>query len=228
MKNEWCVYRHVSDTDTTIFAVHVDDILCASSSKAENDRFKADLLSQWKISDLGPAKFALGIAISRDTSTKTISISQLAFIDRILERFHMSNSHPCDTPMIAGLQLRRPEKSSPVDPHIVEWMKHTPYCELISGLNYLTVATRPDIAYAVGRLASFLDCYHEEHWNATTCILRYIKGTCLLSLTLGGTSPLSLVRFADLDYANSHDTSCSISGYCYSLGTGMISWSSKK
>jgi hypothetical protein len=40
------------------------------------------------------------------------------------------------------------------------------YRKLIGNLNYLTVATRPNIAFAVGRLTSFLDCYWEEHWNA--------------------------------------------------------------
>lgn len=42
----------------------------------------------------------------------------------------------------------------------------TPYHELIGSLNYIAVATRPDIAYAVGRPASFLDCRRPEHWSA--------------------------------------------------------------
>jgi hypothetical protein len=58
MKNEWCVYCHDSDTGFTIFALHVDNII------AETDRFKSDLKSRWGISKLGPAKFALGIAIT--------------------------------------------------------------------------------------------------------------------------------------------------------------------
>jgi hypothetical protein len=36
MKNEWCVYRRVSDSGTTIFALHVDDIIAASSSVEES------------------------------------------------------------------------------------------------------------------------------------------------------------------------------------------------
>jgi hypothetical protein len=228
MVNDWCVYRRVSGTGTTIFAVHVDDIISASSSMEENNRFKAELLSQWDISDLGPIKFALGIAITRDHPNRTISLSQSAFIEQILERFNMSDAHPCDTPMTAGLQLPRVDKTVPPEPHVAEWMKRTPYRELVGSLNYLAVATRPDIAYAVGRLAAFLDCYRDTHWAAAQRVLRYIKGTRFFSLTLGGSSPPSLVGYSDSDYANCLDTSRSISGYCYSLGSGVISWSSKK
>jgi len=38
---------------------------------------------------------------------------------------------------------------------------------------------REDIAYAVGRLASFLDCFQPEY-----CVQRYLKGTMALSLIL--------------------------------------------
>jgi len=228
MRNEWCVYRRSSSTGTTIFALHVDDIIVASSSTDETDRFKAELRSQWEISDLGPAKFALGIAITRDLANKSITISQAAFIDRILERFNLSDAHPVDVPMVLGVKLTRPDKSLPVPAHIAAWVTRTPYRELVSSLNYLAVATRSDISYAVGRLASYLDCYREDHWNAALRVLRYIKGTCHLALKLGGPSPPSLSGYADSDFANCPETSRSISGYCYSLSTGMISWSSKK
>src|SRR5260370_40798334 len=109
MKNEWCVYCHVSDTGCTIFALHIDDIIAASSSAAETNRFNVDLLSKWEISDLSPAKFTLRISISRDVSNHTISISQGTFIDRLIECFNQMDAHTCDTPMIVGLPLTRDE-----------------------------------------------------------------------------------------------------------------------
>jgi hypothetical protein len=198
----------------------IDDILSAASSPAENDLFKDQLKRLWDISDLGPAKYALGIAITHNRSDKTISISQSSFIDRIVEHFGQSDARPADTPMVARLHLQRPDKASPVPPEISEWAEGTPYRELVGSLNYIAVATRPKIAYAVGCLASFLDCYCPDHWSAAIRVLQYLKGTHDLQLVLGGQSSLSLVGHSD--------TSRSITGYCFSLGSGMVSWSSKK
>ena len=107
-------------------------------------------------------------------------------------------------------------------------MQRTPYRELVGSLNYLAVATRPNLAFAVGRLASFLDCYRPEHWTAAIRVLRYVKGTRDLALVLGGTTLPSLRGHSDSEYANCPDTSRSISGYCFTLGSGVVSWSSKK
>jgi hypothetical protein len=130
--------------------------------------------------------------------------------------------------MVAGLHLQCPNKASPVPPEVDEWAGRTPYRKLIGSLNYIAVATCPDIAYAVSCLTSFLDCYHPDHWSAAICVLRYLKCTCDLQLVLSGHSSLSLVGHSDSDYANCKDTSRSIAGYCFSLSSGMVSWSSKK
>jgi Reverse transcriptase (RNA-dependent DNA polymerase) len=225
---EWCVYRRRSATGTIIFAVHVDDIISAASSAAENERFRDFLSSKWDISALGPANFALGIAISRDLSKRTISLSQTALIDRVLEKFGMMDANPVETPMVPGIQLRRPDKSIPLSQTEAEWFARTPYRSLVGSLMYLAVGTRPDIAYAVGRLSTFLDCYRPEHWDAATRVLKYLKGTRALSLVLGGQEPVTLTGFSDSDYANCPDSSRSTSGYCFSLGSGVVSWSSRK
>jgi Reverse transcriptase (RNA-dependent DNA polymerase) len=225
---EWCIYRRHSPTGTVIFVVHVDDIISAASSPSENERFKAQLKGKWDISDLGPAKFSLGIAITRDLTANTISISQTALIDRVVEQFRQSDAHSVEVPMVPGLQLRRPDKSLPTPPDIVAWAERTPYRSLVGSLMYIAIGTRPDIAYAVGRLASFLDCYRPEHWEAAIRVLRYLKGSRSLSLTLGGSNSIHLTGYSDSDYANCPDTSRSISGYCFSLGSGMISWGSRK
>ena len=225
---EWCVYHRTTPQGTVIFAVHVDDIISIASTAEANNNFKVQLNETWKISDLGEAKFALGIAITRDRSKRTIGLSQTALIDRVTTEFGQTNSHHVDTPMIAGLQLTRPDKNMPVPASTTSWMEKTPYRALIGSLNYIAVGTRPDIAYAVGRLASFLDCYRPEHWEAAVRVVRYLKGTRLLSLQLGGLAPITLLGHSDSDYANCPDTSRSIGGYCFSLGGGAISWASRK
>ena len=59
-------------------------------------------------------------------------------------------------------------------------------------------------------------------------MLRYLKGTRSLGLVLGGSKPSSLLGYSDADYANCKHTSRSVSGYCYSLGSGVVSWRSRK
>jgi len=100
---EWCVYRRQSPTGTIIFSLHVDDIFSTASSPDETAAFKSFLQSQWEIADLGPAKFALGIAMTHNIPSRTISLSQTTFIERLLERFNLKDAHPSDTPMVASL-----------------------------------------------------------------------------------------------------------------------------
>ena len=228
LNSDQCVYRRDTETGTVIFAIHVDDIFSIAHPPEENNRFKALLRSRWEISDLGPAKFALGIAIERNLNNHSIHLSQTAFIDRLVERFNLSDAYPTETPMVQGLTIRRPDKSISVDPEVAAWIEKTPYQELVGSLNYIAVATRPDISFAVGRLASMLDCYRPEHWSAALRVLRYLKGTRMLQLVLGGSTDITLTGFSDSDFANCPDTSCSVAGYCFGLGSGMISWRSKK
>ena len=80
----------------------------------------------------------------------------------------------------------------------------------------------------VGCLASFLDCFQQEHWTATIHVLRYLKGTQTLSLVLGGPCPSLLIGYTNADFANCKNTSWSVSGCCYTLGSGVVSWWSQK
>lgn len=225
---EWCIYVRESTSGTILVAVHVDDIISAASSPDENQRFKDQLRSQWQISDLGEIKFALGIAVSRDLAACSISLSQTALIDRIVSTFGQSDAHPADTPMVAGSKLVRPDKSIPLSPDDADWVARTPFRSLIGHLMYVAIATRPDISFAVSRLASFLDCYRLEHWNAAVRVVRYLKGTRDMQLVLGGSNSLRLLGFSDSDYANDPQNSLSVMGYCFSLGSGVVSWCSRK
>src|SRR6266571_4760777 len=106
-----------------------------------------------------------------------------------------------------------------------------PYQLLVRSLMYVASGTQPDIAFAVSKLSRFLNCYREVHWQAAVHVVRYLKGTRDLALQLGGASKiLTPLGYSNSDYANDPGPQgrWSVRGYCFSLGSGMVSWSSKK
>jgi len=121
---------------------------------------------------------------------------------------------------------------SPSDPPLSDVdsleLARIPYRSLVGSLMYLAVGTRPDIPFAVARLCQFLDCYHHAHWNAAIHVVRYLKGTCLLTLTLGGDPELDLIGFSDSSHTDCPDTARSTMGYCFSVGGAIFTWSSHR
>jgi hypothetical protein len=224
---ESCIYYRRRDSGVVIAAVHVDDFLSIANPPTENAAFKTQMKGVWTISDLGDVRFCVGIAVSRDREARTISLSQTALIDRVIIQFGQQDAYPAKTPMDPGLKLRRPNQSELTTHDKVELAKY-PYRSLVGCLLYLSIASRPDITYAVQQLSQFLDSYSYAHWNAAIRIVRYLKGTRELKLVLGGTNPISLVGFTDSDWANCLDTRRSVGGYSFTLGSGVISWNTRK
>jgi len=97
------MYVHQTASGTIIFTVHIDNIFSIANPPEENTKFWELLKSKWDISDLGPIKFALGIAIKHNTNM--IALSQTAFIDHLIKQFRQTNAHAINMPMVAGLQL---------------------------------------------------------------------------------------------------------------------------
>jgi hypothetical protein len=89
---EWCVYRCTSPTGTIIFTVHINNIIAAGSNPEENECFHNLLKSRWEITQLREPKLALSIAISHDCPNLTISLSQTAKIDNVVEEFSQQDA----------------------------------------------------------------------------------------------------------------------------------------
>ena len=68
----------------------------------------------------------------------------------------------------------------------------------------------------------------KSHLEAVQRILRYVKGTIDYSLLYKKCEDCKLVGYYDTDYAGDHDTHGSITGYVFKLGSGVISWCSKR
>ena len=82
-----------------IMPIFIDDITIASSSAAESDRIVQELSEHFKLRDLGPISFLLGIQITRDRSNRRIMLSQRQYILDMLERYEFSQCSPVQTPM---------------------------------------------------------------------------------------------------------------------------------
>eukprot|EP00253_Pinus_taeda_P013986 PITA_13986 len=67
-----------------------------------------------------------------------------------------------------------------------------------------------------------------NHWNAAKKVLRYLKGTVNLGIMYTDESDVVLTGFSDSDWAGNPDDRRSTSGYAFHIGSGVVSWSSKK
>ena len=71
---------------------------------------------------------------------------------------------------------------------------------MVGSLLYIAMATRPDIAHAVGVVSKFNANLKEAHLTAVKRILRYLKGTIDLALKYKKGSN-SLIGYSGADWA---------------------------
>jgi hypothetical protein len=90
------------------------------------------------------------------------------------------------------------------------------------------IHTRPDICYVVITMSQFMTKPRQRHWVAEKNILRYLRGTITYGMSYTSSGGLFLHGYADVDWEGSPMNQKIIYGYCFSLGSAMISWSSWK
>ena len=90
------------------------------------------------------------------------------------------------------------------------------------------VCTRPDLAFAVGRLSRHLNAHAEPHHAAVLQVLRYVKGTMHLKITYSKhVLPADVFGYSDSDFAGDLFTRRSTTAYIFQLAAGAISWKSR-
>ena len=95
----------------------------------------------------------------------------------------------------------------------------------MGSLLYLSIATRPDITYAVSNVAKFCAKSTKQHWVAVKHIFRYLKGTQQYGLLYSKSDSNHCIGFSDADWGGDLDDRKSTSGQ---VGGTTISWRSKK
>ena len=210
-----------------IVPVYVDDITIAGESKSEVKWVKDELKRRFKLRDLGPVSFLLGVHVTRDQSKRMLSLSQRQAIVDMLKKFDMEDCKPVGTPLDPGSKLSIADSPQTIEDAAV--MRSKPYAEAVGTLMYIAIATRPDIAYAVGVLSRFSSNPGVAHWKAVQHLFRYMQATKDLKLTYAPDPSQTdlFTTYCDADFAGNIDNKRSTSGYVVKIGTGAVSWSSR-
>lgn len=84
-----------------IVSTFVNDIKIMALKESEIiERVKAELTSGFSIADMGSISFYLGLKVEQDPQDKkTIKLSQPAYINKVLTKFHLNKAHPVNTPI---------------------------------------------------------------------------------------------------------------------------------
>jgi hypothetical protein len=93
------------DNVKVIVPVFVDDITLASKSKEKIAEIKGLLAQRFKLHDLGPTSFLLGVQIDRECTACTLHLSQRQYTLDLLDCFGFADFSPVSTPLDPSLRL---------------------------------------------------------------------------------------------------------------------------
>jgi hypothetical protein len=167
-----CMFVKHIGAEIYLISLYVDDILVAGSNLTEVERIKKQFTERYEMKDLGELNYYLGMKITR--SKEFIKLDQSGYIREILEKYSYllrgQETKTYNTPMERELKLRRTEKLN-MTAKQKAYVNNFPYQNIVGALLYLSLNTRPDIAYSVGVLARF-NSY--PNYRACKAVLRVL------------------------------------------------------
>ena len=83
--------KRFSDDDFIILLLYVDDMLIVGHDAKRIWSLKVELSKHFAMKDLRSVKQILSMRIARDKKNKRLWLSRRKYIEKVLQRFHMSN-----------------------------------------------------------------------------------------------------------------------------------------
>ena len=230
LKCDTCLFiKRTADNRCIILALYVDDTPVLYD-KLDEDIWLADkakIESAFKIKDIGDCTWFLNMRVTRDRTNHSITLSQSAYVEQVLERFAMSDCKPVVNPCVDYDLYHPPEgvDRTPLEPKLQNL-----YQQIVGALNYAAETTRPDISYAVNQLGRFNAQAQQHHFGAAKHVLRYLRGTANLGLEFKRFTkgPIDVSIFTDASWGNDLEDRRSTSGMIVRLNGNPITWSTKK
>ena len=121
-----------ADGQMVVVVVHVDDCLTTGNSQGLVDEFKVRINGKYRMTDLGPCKWLLGIKITHDMQAGTIALSQHTYVDSIVTCFNFDDLKPSSIAMDPAAPLLKSQ--SPTTLADIAKMANVPYREAVGSL----------------------------------------------------------------------------------------------
>ena len=227
-----CIFIKREGASIAIYGIYVDDMIKCTNDTAMRKRIDKLLSKELEIEHQGELKEFLGMEfkwLKSKSGERYLNVSQEKYCNKILKRFGMENAKPCHTPALAS--GKQPEVylwPNPEPPENVDKELLGRYRAGIGALIYLSVMTRPDIAYSVNAAAQYMSNPNKDHEYALWKIFRYLIGTTTYSLKYFHTGKgMTMEAYVDANFMGDHD-SRSVTGKIIFSGNGIIEWGSNR
>ena len=139
-------------------------------------------------------------------------------------KFHLEHHKPAFTPL-------PPDELKPYDGQATAQEIHA-YQQRVGSINFGAVITRPDVAFAASRLATFLCNPAPMHLAAADQTISYLYRTRTLAIEYSAPTPGDGQQIffcaSDAAYADDPETRKSTGGFLYKLFGGPADWHSMK
>lgn len=165
--NDLCLYYKNVRNSWIYVLVYVDDLLIASDSEPIIFDFKRKVAARFNVVDLGKSRRFLGMELEYDKGVNVMTLCQSRFITKVAQKFNVTQSKVVYTPIEIDLCIS-PENEVNVN---------LPYRQLLGCLLYISIITRPDIAFAVNYFSRFMNSYSSEHFSCLKRVLVYLFHT---------------------------------------------------
>ena len=227
---------YVAPDGRSMVGTYIDDCLIAAESPSLLDEITHMISSKFSIKTVAVIQDdifdadVLGIDLRYDRKHGTVSLSLGTYIDTMAKKFygdivnskkvtevpHVSTYHI--TPLTDPLDLSENELKREV-----KWLQ-----EKLGRLNYIRTHGRPDIEFAVGKIARYVLYPHKKVINAVNKIIRYVYQTKDRPLIFRREKqPRGITVFTDSSHATEYDL-LSRHGYLEFYGRNLIGYGSRK
>jgi Reverse transcriptase (RNA-dependent DNA polymerase) len=215
LTDELVFSRWWDNGDYVIMCLHVDDFFVISSKVSILNRLHQQLVSEYgevthKDGDL---LAYLGCKIYIDPTTNDITLSQPAYIEKIVDKFlskdDLASKRQILTPMIFDDYKVKSGEEERVD--------QVEFLEMVGSLNYLGQYSRPEILFAVSVLAQRCSGPTMHDRKRAIRVFHYLRQSMDVGLTFKRSGEIKLICHADAAY-NCYPDGRSHMGWHFSLG----------
>lgn len=165
------------------------------------------------------AWYEASIQVHRDLKNKILILEQPQYAEKLLRDHSMDQVTPVSTPIdgYTSIAVAHPEEAR---------ADQREYQRRIGSLMYLMIGTRPDLAFAIGKLSQFCIDSTIRHMNALNRVLEYVRGTTYLGLRYQSSG--EPIGYSDSAYGDDQEDRKSTYGFAFLCGQAACIWYSRK